>query len=137
MVYVLEKIAKEPGSNWIDQPDIILYGMNFLMLMGLGAWLIFLAARRNSHQINFLRLELRHQNLVNKIERSTASLVKLQSMLPAVKLQRDVSEASFNASILTATEELTKATKSTYRRALINEFASTYFTSSYFKNTKG
>jgi hypothetical protein len=58
-------------------------------------------------------------------------------MLPAVKLQRDVSEASFNASILTATEELTKATKSTYRRALINEFASTDFTSSYFKNTKG
>jgi hypothetical protein len=137
MVYVLEKIAKEPGSNWINQPDIILYSMNFLMLMGLGAWLIFLAARRNSHQINFLRLELRHQNLVNKIERSTASLVKLQSLLPAVKMQRDVSEASFSASISTATEELTKATKSTYRRALINEFASTDFTSSYFKNSKG
>ena len=137
MVYVLEKIAKEPGSNWNGQPDLILYGMNFLMLMGLGAWLIFLAARRNSHQSNFLRLELRHQNLVHKIQRSTASLVKMQSMLPAVMMHRDVSAASFTSNLSTATEELVKATKSTYRRALINEFGSTDFTSSYFKNTKG
>lgn len=136
MVYILEKIADKPNSNWHEQPTYILNGMNFLMLMGLGAWLIFLASRRNSHQNNFLRLELRHQSLMNRMERSTAKLIRLESMLPALNLHRSTSELSVVANLSTATEELVKATKSTYRRALINEFGSTDFTSSYFKNVK-
>ena len=134
MVYVLEKIAEDPNSNWKNQPDYILYGMNFLMLMGLGAWLIFLASRRNSHQHNFLRLELRRQKLISRIENSSEELVRLQSKLPEVTLERDTSELSISANLTTATDELVKATKSTYRRALINEFGSTEFTNSYFKN---
>jgi CII-binding regulator of phage lambda lysogenization HflD len=133
MVYLLQEI--EPGSSWTDpQNEIVLQIMNFLMLAGLGAWLIFLAARRNPHQNNLLRLELRHQNLAQKLEKSTTTLVQLQSKLPSVQLQREASEASVSANLTTATEELMKATKSTYRRALINEFGSTDFTSSYFKN---
>ena len=134
MVYVLEKIAEDPNSNWKNQPDYILYGMNFLMLMGLGAWLIFLASRRNSHQHNFLRLELRRQKLISRIENSSEEIVRLQSKLPEVTLERDTSELSISANLTTATDELVKATKSTYRRALINEFGSTEFTNSYFKN---
>ena len=133
MVYLLQEI--EPGSSWTNpQNEIVLQIMNFLMLAGLGAWLIFLAARRNPHQNNLLRLELRHQSLAQKLEKSTTTLVQLQSKLPSVQLQREASEASVSANVTTATEELMKATKSTYRRALINEFGSTDFTSSYFKN---
>jgi hypothetical protein len=133
MVYLLQEI--EPGSSWTDiQNEIVLQIMNFLMLVGLGAWLIFLAVRRNPHQNNFLRLELRHQSLITKLEKSTTKLVELQSKLPSAHLQREVTGASVNANLSTATEELVKATKSTYRRALINEFGSTDFTSSYFKN---
>lgn len=133
MVYLLQEI--EPGSSWTQvQNEIVLQIMNFLMLMGLGAWLIFMAVRRNPHQYNFLRLELRHQKLATKIEKSTTKLVELQSRLPAVHLHREASEASVEANLSTATEELVKATKSTYRRALINEFGSTDFTTSYFKN---
>jgi hypothetical protein len=133
MVYLLQEI--KPGSSWTDpQNEIVLQIMNFLMLAGLGAWLIFLAARRNPHQNNLLRLELRHQSLAQKLEKSTTTLVQLQSKLPSVQLQREASEASVSANLATATEELMKATKSTYRRALINEFGSTDFTSSYFKN---
>jgi len=132
MVYLLQEI--EPGSSW-NQPqnEVVLQIMNFLMLIGLGAWLIFMAVRRNPHQNNFLRLELRHRNLIKKIEKSTTSLVSLESALPAVRLHRDASESSFSANLATATGELVKATKSTYRRALINEFGSKDFTSSYFK----
>jgi hypothetical protein len=133
MVYLLQEI--ELGSSWTDpQNEIVLQIMNFLMLAGLGAWLIFLAARRNPHQNNLLRLELRHQSLAQKLEKSTTTLVQLQSKLPSVQLQREASQASVSANLTTATEELMKATKSTYRRALINEFGSTDFTSSYFKN---
>lgn len=133
MVYLLQEI--EPGSSWTDaQNEIVLQIMNFLMLMGLGAWLIFMAVRRNPHQYNFLRLELRHQKLTSKIEKSTKGLVELESRLPAVHLHREASEVSVAANLSTATEELVKATKSTYRRALINEFGSTDFTSNYFKN---
>ena len=133
MVYLLQKI--KPGSSWTDpQNEIVLQIMNFLMLLGLGAWLIFMAVRRNPHQYNFLRLELRHQKLSTKIEKSTTKLVELESRLPAVRLHREASEASVAANLSTATEELVKATKSTYRRALINEFGSTDFTTSYFKN---
>jgi hypothetical protein len=132
MVYLLQEI--KPGSSW-NQPqnEVVLQIMNFLMLIGLGAWLIFMAVRRNPHQNNFLRLELRHRNLIKKIEKSTTSLVSLESALPAVRLHRDASESSFSANLATATGELVKATKSTYRRALINEFGSKDFTSSYFK----
>ena len=133
MVYLLQEI--EPGSSWTQaQNEIVLQIMNFLMLMGLGAWLIFMAVRRNPHQYNFLRLELRHQKLTSKIEKSTKRLVELESRLPAVHLHRDASETSVAANLSTATDELIKATKSTYRRALINEFGSTDFTTSYFKN---
>jgi hypothetical protein len=133
MVYLLQKI--KPGSSWDQmQNEIVLQIMNFLMLIGLGSWLIFLAVRRNPHQNNFLRLELRHQKLMKKIEKSTTSLVSLESTLPAVRLHRDASESSFSSNLSTSTEELVKATKSTYRRALINEFGSKDFTSSYFKN---
>ena len=133
MVYLLQEI--EPGSSWTQaQNEIVLQIMNFLMLMGLGAWLIFMAVRRNPHQYNFLRLELRHQKLTSKIEKSTKRLVELESRLPAVHLHRDASETSVAANLSTATDELIKATKSTYRRALINEFGSTDFTPSYFKN---
>jgi len=133
MVYLLQKI--KPGSSWeAPQNEIVLQIMNFLMLVGLGAWLIFMAVRRNPHQYNFLRLELRHQKLTTKIEKSTTKLVELESRLPAVHLHRQASEASVAANLSTATEELVKATKSTYRRALINEFGSTDFTTSYFKN---
>jgi hypothetical protein len=133
MVFLLSE--GQVGSTW-RQPDnqLVLQVMNFLMLAGLGAWLIFLAARRNPHQVNFLRLELRHQKLVRNIERSTTRLVMMQSMLPALELHRDTSETSVSSNLTIATEELVKATKSTYRRALINEFGSTDFTSSYFKN---
>jgi hypothetical protein len=133
MVYLLQEI--KPGSSWTDpQNEIVLQIMNFLMLAGLGAWLIFMAVRRNPHQYNFLRLELRHQKLTSKIEKSTTKLVELESRLPAVHLHREASEASVAANLSTATEELVKATKSTYRRALINEFGSTDFTTSYYKN---
>lgn len=135
MVFLLGE--GKPGSTWLQtQNTIVLQIMNFLMLVGLGAWLIFLAARRNPHQINLLRLELRHQKLMRNIGRSTTKLVMMQSMLPVLKLRRATSEASVSSNLYTATEELVKATKSTYRRALINEFGSTDFTSSYFKNQK-
>ena len=133
----LNFMLKEEKSDSIwrfTENTIAISAMNFLLLAGLGSWLIFMAARRNPHQYNFLRLELRHQKLMKKIENSTSTLVKLQSMLPAVKMHRDTSEASVSSNLNSATEELVKATKSTYRRALINEFGSTDFTSSYFKN---
>jgi hypothetical protein len=126
---------EKTDSIWrAAENTIAISAMNFLLLAGLGSWLIFMAARRNPHQYNFLRLELRHQKIVQKIEKSTSTLVKLQSTLPAINMHRNTSEASVSAGLSTATEELVKATKSTYRRALINEFGSTDFTSSYFKN---
>lgn len=133
MVYLLQEI--KPGSSWAaPQNEIVLQIMNFLMLAGLGVWLIFMAVGRNPHQYNFLRLELRHQKLNMKIEKSTTKLVEFESRLPAVRLHREASEASVASNLSTATDELVKATKSTYRRALINEFGSTDFTTSYFKN---
>ena len=129
-------LEEEPADSIWRYPEniISMAVMNFLFLAGLGSWLIFLAARRNPHQNNFLRLELRHQKLISKLEKSTTALVELQSKIPAAHLRREASALSISANISTATDELTKATKSTYRRALINEFGSTDFTSSYFKN---
>ena len=129
-------LEDEPVDSIWRYPEnlISISVMNFLFLAGLGTWLIFLAARRNPHQYNFLRLELRHQKLVSELEKSTIKLVELHSRIPSANLHREASALSVSANISTAREELTKATKSTYRRALINEFGSTDFTSSYFKN---
>ena len=130
MVYLLDEMKS--GSTWKDPLNkAVLQVMNFLMLMGLGMWLLFQAARRNPHQYNFLRLEMRHRRLLKKLDKAGADLLNLKAQKPALILAQELSETAFSESIDTARNELASATVSTYRRSLINDMGAKEFTLSY------
>jgi hypothetical protein len=117
-------------------PNLI-FSINLLMLIALGAWLIFLSGRRNPHSHNYVRLCLHRQTLEKKLDKVEKKLLDAKSALPLLNLEKEVAESSFSSAVNVAREQLLDATTSTYRRALINEVGSVDFTSGYFPKNRG
>ena len=105
--------------------------LTFLMILGLGALLVFMSARNNPHQVKYVKLRLRQAKLRKKYELTRANLVEsnfelaMSERLVQAKIERHeelVEESGLR---------LSEATKAVYRRALVNSFGKTDFTSAY------
>jgi hypothetical protein len=103
----------------------------FLMLIGLGTWLILKEALMNPHEVIYARLLFSINRLNKKLEKNRFKITKTTGLIPAIEASLDVAEKSYSDQIQAARNELAEAAKSVYRRALINQLGEVDFTSAY------
>ena len=104
---------------------------NFLMLIGLGSWLLFLESRRNYHEHDALRIKLRILVLEKQRQNAMVALEERKNAVPSLELAESVARASFEDAVKTAGSGLGEAAKAIYRRSLVNQMGTPEFTSSY------
>lgn len=124
----LAEKALEPLSQrlWV-----VLWIANFLMLIGLGSWLLFLESRRNHHEHDALRIILRILALEKKKQSALGKLEGSKNAVPSLELSESVARASFEDAVRSAGSGLGEAAKAIYRRSLVNQMGTPEFTSSY------
>lgn len=123
--------AEESGEPLDIYIRLALYAGNMIMLVGLGTWLLALAAKHNHHQGEYNRLSFYKLLLKKRLQDANARVVKLQAKLPALEASLEVIEKSYIDAVETSKTELAEAAKSVYRRSLVNQFGSVEFTSSF------
>ena len=115
---------------------LTLYFANFLMLVGLGAWLMLLESKRNPHEHDYMRILLQIQRHELRKSKAQQDLLVAQSALPVLELSESVAVASYQDAVRASGEALGEAAKSVYRRSLVNQIGSPEFTSSYLGKTE-
>jgi hypothetical protein len=110
---------------------IAVYIGSICMLLGLGLWLLLVAVRHNPHEVTYARVNFALGMLRRRARILEQKAVAAGASIPAIQAALDVAESGFRDAIDTARIELAEATKSVYRRALINATRNVDFTSSY------
>jgi len=110
---------------------VSLYFANFLMLVGLGAWLMLLESKRNPHEHDLMRILLQIQRHESKINKANQKLLTAKSALPSLELAESVATSSYEDAVRASGAALAEAAKAVYRRSLVNQIGSPEFTSSY------
>ena len=108
--------------------------MNFLMLIGLGTVLIFLAVNSNPHFREFHRMKIREQSKIKRLEEAEIEFEKASNQIPLLEFSNDVTRSSFEEAAGEVNKSLSKAAKKVYRRALVNKFGDVDFTNSYLNS---
>lgn len=108
--------------------------MNFLMLIGLGTVLIFLAVNSNPHFREFHRMKIREQAKIKTLVKAEIELEKANNQIPLLQFSNDVTKTSFEEAAGEVNQSLSKAAKKVYRRALVNKFGEIDFTNSYLNS---
>jgi len=114
-----------------DEMYIAVYIGSICMLLGLGLWLLLVAVRHNPHEVTYARVNFALGMLRRRARILEQKAVAAGASIPAIQASLDVAESGFRDAIDTARIELAEATKSVYRRALINATRNVDFTSSY------
>jgi hypothetical protein len=115
---------------------VALYFTNFLMLIGLGAWLMLLESKRNPHEHDLMRVLLGIRRYEKKRAKAEQNLVSARAALPALELAEAVAVASYEDAVRSSGAALGEAAKAVYRRSLVNQIGSPEFTSSYLAKKK-
>lgn len=123
--------AEESGEPLDKLIRLALYAGNMIMLVGLGTWLLAMAAKHNHHQGEYNRISFYLLLLNKRLQSASGKVVTLQSKLPALEASLEVIEKSYIDAVETSKTELAEAAKSVYRRSLVNQFGSVEFTSSF------
>ena len=116
-----------------DNPLIstALYVGFICMMLGLGLWLLLIAARHNPHETAYARINF----AIGRLERKAAKLRQMSlaaaAAMPAIEESLEVAEQGYRDAIESAPVELADAVKSVYRRTLINLSHDVDFTSAY------
>jgi hypothetical protein len=108
---------------------------NFLMLVGLGSWLLLVAARHNPHESIYARLNFSLSRLKKQELKTKLKLSRAQSQIPSLEASLDVAEEGFRNAVESARGELAEAAKSAYRRALVNQIGNVEFSAAYLSTT--
>jgi hypothetical protein len=116
--------------------DLALFVANFLMLVGLGAWLMLLESKRNPHEHDYMRILLQIQRHEEQKSKAEQNLLLAQSALPVLELAESVAVASYEDAVRASGEALGEAAKAIYRRSLVNQIGSPEFTASYLSKTE-
>ncbi len=115
---------------------VALYVTNFLMLIGLGAWLMLLESKRNPHEHDLMRVLLSIRRHEKKRAKAEQNLVSARAALPSLELAEAVAVASYEDAVNSSGAALGEAAKAVYRRSLVNQIGSPEFTSSYLAKKK-
>lgn len=130
MDYIIDLSIKKGDPIDITM-RLALYAGNLIMLVGLGTWLLAMAAKSNHHQIEFTRISFNLSLLRKKLEHAKGRVVTLESKIPALDASLEVIEKSYLDAVSVSKNELAEAAKSVYRRSLVNQFGAVEFTSSF------
>lgn len=130
-MYKIITDAADAGETMSEITNLALYAGNIIMLLGLGTWLLAVAAKSNHHQHEYRRVDLGIRLLNRKLERTKRKTVALETKIPAMEESLEVIHQSYSDAVSTSRNELAEAAKSVYRRSLINQFGSVEFTSSF------
>jgi len=129
--------ADDAGKDLDPFPlGLALYAANFLMLVGLGAWLMLLESKRNPHEHDYMRILLQIQRHEEQKSKAEQNLLLAQATLPGLELAESVAVASYEDAIRASGEALGEAAKAIYRRSLVNQIGSPEFTASYLSKTE-
>jgi len=133
MLYI-EKLAFEDNEPLNDILFAILWITNFLMLVGLGSWLLLLESRRNHHEHAALRIKIRMEKLRDQRNSALETLERAKSRIPSLELAESVASASYEDAVHRAGSSLAEAAKAVYRRSLVNQVGTAEFTAAYLSS---
>jgi hypothetical protein len=112
-----------------------LFTGNLFMLIGLGTWLLLVAARHNPHESTYARLNYSLARMQKRELKTKLKLSRAQSQIPSLEASLEVAEEGFKNAVDSARGELAEAAKSTYRRALVNQIGNVEFSAAYLATT--
>lgn len=101
------------------------------MMLGLGLWLLLVAARHNPHESAYARLDYAIGILARKAERVRQKIVIAQAGMPTLQAARDAADQGYRDTIESTEREMSELAKSVYRRSLVNLSRDVDFTSAY------
>jgi hypothetical protein len=130
----IEKLAFEDNEPLDDLLFNILWITNFLMLVGLGSWLLLLESRRNHHEHSALRIMIRIEKLRDQRNSALENLERAKSRIPSLELAESVASSSYEDAVHRAGSSLAEAAKAVYRRSLVNQIGTAEFTSAYLSS---
>ncbi len=126
--------ANEDGLDEIFQPLIpFLFVVNLTMLLGLGGWILFDAARSNHHQHETLRLYFRRATLERRLKRAAKRKSDAADYIEGLESASAQAQLSFDEAVEATQVSLRRAAKSVYRRSLINSMSDSKFTAAYLE----
>lgn len=131
--FIVEKIRDSGGELDASYPGIFLM-LNLVLLTALGGWLIFIAIRENPHEKAILANKLKLHLLTRKNSRIESRLARRETRLAISRNNLATLEEELEDSIHASRQELSRAAKAVYRRALVNQLGSVDFTAAYLKN---
>lgn len=132
----ISSLAEQEGEAMNDYMYYGLYAGNLIMLIGLGTWLLVLAAKANHHQHEFVLITFFRSWLQIRMAKNNSNLVKLQSKKPVIEEALTVISQSYQDAVTASAAELAEAAKAVYRRSLVNQFGAVEFTSAYLTDSK-
>ncbi|MEI6109472.1 MAG: hypothetical protein WCQ11_05325, partial [Actinomycetes bacterium] len=113
-------ISQQGGSTISNQQAMAklqpaITGLSLLMLIGLGAWMILLASRRNPHKNEYLHLLLAKQKLTNKCSSAEIDFLSAEGELPPLELSLQVAKESYNDAVQIVKQEVSESARMVYR----------------------
>jgi hypothetical protein len=125
------RIGIENQKFPIQEP--IMYLMNALILIALGAWLIFFESRSNPHLYNYEKLDFKQRLIQIKASRLREKISRTENELSSAEAIMEMSKSSADDATAIAANELFSAVRESYRRALVNQVGNVDFTSNYLE----
>lgn len=129
--FYVQRYQKPPEM----QLKVAIYIFSILILVGLGAWVLIKAMRTNPHQSRFSRLKFVYFSKQRTLRKREHELAKTQAdlesetkVLAEVDQQWDRRRETY--------DQVGEASKSVYRRALVNQVGSPDFTTEYLPESK-
>jgi hypothetical protein len=115
--------------------EIAIFIFSVLILVGLGLWVLIRALNANPHRSRFSRLKYVYFNKQRALRKAEAAQAKAEADLEAeLKVLDEVSEQWDKRAQSYA--QVSEASKSVYRRALVNQVGTPEFTTEYLPETK-
>jgi hypothetical protein len=115
--------------------EIAIFIFSVLILVGLGLWVLIRALNANPHRSRFSRLKYVYFNKQRALRKAEAAQAKAEADLEAeLKVLDEVSEQWDKRALSYA--QVSEASKSVYRRALVNQVGVPEFTTEYLPEAK-
>jgi hypothetical protein len=122
---------KDTLSNFGDEVYYAVYAGFICTILGLGLWLLLVAARHNPHESTYARLNFSLGRMRRRSDKLEQKALAAEAGVPGIQEALNVAEKGYRDAIDSAPIELADAVKSVYRRALINLTREVDFTAAY------
>ncbi len=137
-INLLAKDYKKFDEKHMDMPVLLWWAVlifSFLILVGLGAWVLVRAMNSNPHHSKYSRLIYVYFAKVKELRRAEESQAKSEADLEAeLKVLAEVgSQWDMRASVY---DQVGESAKAVYRRALVNQVGVPEFTTEYLPESK-